>query len=72
MQTGVELTFLVVSNRLRDLGGHIPEKLENHPKSTRLHPQGKGGPEGDFLCAVNTYHTYHDVTIQNPSIIDLA
>ena len=42
---------------------------------TRLHPQGKGGPEGDFLCAENTlnvYHTYHDVTIQNPSIIDLA
>ena len=42
---------------------------------TRLHPQGKGGPEGDFLCAENTLnvdHTYYDVTIQNPSIIDLA
>ena len=43
--------------------------------SARLHPQGKGGPEGDFLCAENTInidHTYDDVTIQNPSIIDLA
>ena len=44
-------------------------------KRTRLHPQGKGGPEGDFLCEENTlniYHTYHDVTIQNPLIIDLT
>ena len=44
-------------------------------KHTRLHPQGKGGPEGDFLCAENTLnvdHTYYNVTIQNPSIIDLA
>ena len=44
-------------------------------KNTRLHPQGKGGPEGDFLCAENTLnvdHMYYDVTIQNPSIIDLA
>ena len=43
--------------------------------STRLHPQGKGGPEGHFLCAENTLnvcHMYYDVTIQNPSIIDLA
>ena len=50
--------------------GHVINK-----NITRLHPQGKGGPEGDFLCAENTlnvYHTYHDVTIQNPSIIDLA
>ena len=42
---------------------------------TRLHPQGKGGPEGNVLCAENTlnvYHTYDNVTIQNPSIIDLA
>ena len=33
---------------------------------TWLHPQGKGGPEGDFLCVENTLnvdHTYHDVTI---------
>ena len=44
------------------------------PYPTRLHPQGKGGPEGYFLCAENTlnvYNTYDNVTIQNPPIIDL-
>ena len=48
------------------LAGKSTCSLNSNHNITRLHPQGKGGPEGDFLCAKNTlniYHTYNDMTI---------
>ena len=43
-------------------------KLLDYTRRARVTPKGT-------FCVRNTlniYHTYHDVTIQNPSIIDLA